>query len=238
AVEVRQKRRFICNMCKREFRTWQSLGGHRASQKGCYERARDTREYGRNDGKKRRRKRGREEAGSDRVRPTQLMQLQLQHHHQQDARESGPTADGCRTRKRMIKETMEMSEEAKPIEATAAEEASQENRYIYSWCNKEFPTRQALGGHRTNHTDQKGCSERAKEATEYDSRADKKMTGTRKKKETESSEGKPIEAKMDLSVVTDDSIVQLTLSKPRGFARGVKYDGVDDLLEVNVDDDR
>ena len=38
--------------------------------------------------------------------------------------------------------------------------------------------------------------------------------------------------------MTDDGIVQLTLSKPRGFVRGVKYDAVDDLLEVNVDDDR
>ncbi|URD75070.1 hypothetical protein MUK42_08838 [Musa troglodytarum] len=84
----------------------------------------------------------------------------------------------------MIKETIEMSEEARPIEAAATEEASRERRHNCSWCNKEFPNRQALGGH---HKGQKGCSERAKEATE-------KMTRTRKKKETESSEGKPIEA--------------------------------------------
>ncbi|RRT40977.1 hypothetical protein BHE74_00037514 [Ensete ventricosum] len=95
-------------MCKREFRTRQSLGGHRASQKGCNERARERREYVRNDGKKRRRKRGREEARSD------------------------------------------------------------QRRHICSWCNKEFPTRQALGGHRTGHKGQKGCSEKAKEATEND----------------------------------------------------------------------
>ncbi|THU63918.1 hypothetical protein C4D60_Mb01t20910 [Musa balbisiana] len=203
------------------------LGGHRASQKGCYERARERREYGRNDGKKRRRKRGREEAGSDRLRPIQLMQqqLQLQHHHQQEARESGPTADGCRTRKRMVKETMEMSEEAK--RSCGGGGVAGEKVHLQLVQQGVPPTRQALGGHRTNHKGQKRCSERAKEATECDSRADKKMTGTRKKKETESSEGKPIEA-----VVTDDGIVQLTLSKPRGFVRGVKYDGVDDLLEV------
>ncbi|CAL9074003.1 unnamed protein product [Musa textilis] len=137
----------------------------------------------------------------------------------------------------MIKETIEMSEEARPLEAAATEEASRERRHNCSWCNKEFPNRQALGGH---HKGQKGCSERAKEAAEYDSRVDKKMTRTRKKKETESSEGKPIEAAAAATpttasptVVTDNGILQLTLSKPRGFIRGVKCDGVDDLLEVH-----
>ncbi|URD93972.1 hypothetical protein MUK42_00065 [Musa troglodytarum] len=55
-----RKRRFICSRCNREFATRQALGGHRAShksQKGCFEKARELREYGPRSGR-RRRKRG------------------------------------------------------------------------------------------------------------------------------------------------------------------------------------
>ena len=44
-------------------------------------------------------------------------------------------------------------------------------------------------------------------------------------------------SEVDLSVVTDDSIVQLTLSKPRGFITGVKHHGVGNLLEVKNRED-
>ncbi|CAL9082019.1 unnamed protein product, partial [Musa acuminata var. zebrina] len=43
------------------------------------------------------------------------------------------------------------------------EEASRKRRFVCSGCNREFPTRQALGGHRASHKSQKGCYERAKE---------------------------------------------------------------------------
>ncbi|URD76100.1 Zinc finger protein, partial [Musa troglodytarum] len=163
------------------------LGSPHRGQKGCYERARERRENRRKVGTKRKRKRGREAAGPFEADPVDAA-APPPAIHRAEARKCGPTADGSRTRQRMAKETMEMSEAAKPVDAAAAAEASQEKRYICSWCNKEFSTWQALGGHRTNHKGQKGCSEKAKEATE-------KITGTRKKKETESSEGKPIEAR-------------------------------------------
>ncbi|THU63919.1 hypothetical protein C4D60_Mb01t20930 [Musa balbisiana] len=202
-----RQRRFICNMCKREFGTRQSLGGHRAShrgQKGCYERARERRENRRKDGTKRKRKPGREAAGPpSEADPFDAAAAPPPAIHREEARKYGPAADGSRTRQRMRKEAMEMSE------------ASQERRYICSWCNKQFSTWQALGGHRTNHKGQKGCSEKAKEATE-------KITGKRKKKETESSEGKPIDAVAAATPATSSPTVGSSVSTSTTTAEGTE----------------
>ncbi|XP_009406106.2 zinc finger protein ZAT1-like [Musa acuminata AAA Group] len=217
--EVPRQRRFICNMCKREFGTRQSLGGHRAShrgQKGCYERARERRENRRQDGTKRKRKRGREAAGPpSEADPVDAAPPPPPAIHREEARKYGPAADGSRTRKRMRKETMEMSDAAKPIETAAAAEASQERRYICSWCNKQFSSWQALGGHRTNHKGQKGCSEKAKEATE-------EITRKRKKKETESSECKPIEAVAAATPATSSPTVGSSVSTSTITAEGTE----------------
>ncbi|CAL9147715.1 unnamed protein product, partial [Musa hybrid cultivar] len=65
-----QERRFVCSGCNREFPTRQALGGHRAShksQKGCYERAKEAREYGPRAGRRRARKRGSKEPGPSEV---------------------------------------------------------------------------------------------------------------------------------------------------------------------------
>ncbi|THU57142.1 hypothetical protein C4D60_Mb03t00400 [Musa balbisiana] len=44
--------------------------------------------------------------------------------------------------------------------------ATRKRRFICSRCNREFATRQALGGHRASHKSQKGCFEKARELRE------------------------------------------------------------------------
>ncbi|XP_064991075.1 zinc finger protein ZAT2-like [Musa acuminata AAA Group] len=71
------------------------------------------------------------------------------------------------------------------------EEAPRKRRFVCSGCNREFPTRQALGGHRASHKSQKGCYERAKEAREYGPRAGRRRARKRGSKEPGPSEVKP-----------------------------------------------
>ncbi|KAJ8498910.1 hypothetical protein OPV22_009462 [Ensete ventricosum] len=201
-----RQRKFVCNMCKREFGTPQSLGGHRAShngEKGCYERARERRENRRIDRTKRKRNRGSEAAGESEDDPVDAA-APPPAIHREEARKCGPAADGSRPSQRMGKETMEMSEEAKPTEAAAAAEASKEGRYNCSWCNREFTTWQALGRHRTNQKGRKGCSEKAKEATE----------------KIKSSEGKPIEAVAAATPATSSPTVGSSVSTSTLTAEG------------------